>query len=206
MRRGFHQFICICFSGCVCEASPAVTHLHFTHDKPCASFGYQSQLQSRRSPRLTSQVRGVHRQQHGQVASVRRPILPAIVAVHQRLGVVHPHQSRTISSCALTWPVKTACFHRNRCGPNDKACPPEHTAVEALLGLHAANALHCWAIHSLPRQPTRPCWQPGVFINVTDMTSGKPTRVPKKLLDRDLSTGEFHSAQQMLQASIEPFA
>ena len=108
-----------------------------------------------------------------------------------------------------------ACQNRmfsieNRCGPNDKGLLPTraHSLMEALLGLHAANGTlaDCMGYFTacLGSRPG-PAGSPGVFINVTDMTSGKPTRVPKKLLDRDLSTGEFHSAQQMLQAAIRSF-
>lgn len=38
----------------------------------------------------------------------------------------------------------------------------------------------------------------GCFINVVDLTSGKPARVPKVMLDRKLSSGEFNKAVEML--------
>ena len=46
----------------------------------------------------------------------------------------------------------------------------------------------------------------GNFINVIDLTSGNPLRVPTVLLDRQLDTGDFASAVQMLQQSLSSFA
>ena len=42
----------------------------------------------------------------------------------------------------------------------------------------------------------------GCFINVVDLTSGKPARVPKVMLDRKLSSSEFNKAVEMLSQSL----
>lgn len=83
-----------------------------------------------------------------------------------------------------------------------------HSLMQSLLGLKASHgtlsACRGFFTAELGRKPG-PSGMPGVFINVTDMTTGVPLGVPRKLLNRDLSTGDFYDAVEQLQAAIKSY-
>ena len=83
-----------------------------------------------------------------------------------------------------------------------------HSLMQALLGLNANHGtLSTCCGFFKAGLGTKPGSDgiPGVFINVTDMTTGIPQGVPRKLLDRNLSTGDFYTAVEMLKEAIKPY-
>jgi hypothetical protein len=95
---------------------------------------------------------------------------------------------------------------RQRCDGNDGLLQlTAQTLVEGMLGQHRLNGtLQDTAGYFQAALGTKrgKSGHYGSFINVVDMTARKPTEVPKVMLDRQLDTGEFCTAVEMLSNSL----
>ena len=98
---------------------------------------------------------------------------------------------------------------RQRCdGTKDNPGILQLTAasfVEGMLGqhrMHGSLQNVCGYLHANLGTKPGPSGFPGTFINVIDMTNGHPVDVPKVILDRQLETGEFASAVEMLSNAL----
>jgi hypothetical protein len=77
--------------------------------------------------------------------------------------------------------------------------------VEGILGqyrMHGRLTEVCGYLHANLGTKLGPSGHAGSFINVIDMTNGHPAEVPKVILDRQLETGEFASAVEMLSNAL----
>ena len=154
---------------------------------------------------FTVSNQGKWRQYDGQVLTSPSLAFSQILALSLRTN----HKNDTFLRLDLAAGSRAYSIE-NRCSPNDRGMLPtrSHSLMEALLGLNALNGTLCdcrgYFTASVGNRPG-PSGNPGIFINVTDMTTGVPLRVPKKLLDRDLSTGEFYTSVEMLKEAIKPY-
>ena len=128
---------------------------------------------------------------------------------YESIGITTAKNGGSYLHLQLTHPDKTSFVIRQRCdgsstnGLLQLTC---HSLIQGLLGHYRMNgqslAKTCgFLVANLGSKPG-PSGFVGSFINVVDLTTGKPLNPPKVLLDRNLDTGEFAKAVEILSQSL----